>query len=194
MIFEGIVATTDSAGGMHLAAMGPHVDEACVDRATGTIERLTLKPFTSSETCGNLARLGEGVFHLTDDVLLLSRIVTGCLDRPPAARPAEAVRGFVLAGACMAYEFRVKGGSLSPPRAVFDAEVVRVHAGRPFLGLQRASHAVVEGAILVSRIGILASDEIRRQLASLAVLVEKTGGEREREAFAILEARMAREP
>jgi hypothetical protein len=38
---------------------------------------------------------------------------------------------------------------------------------------------------------LLGVDEVRRQLRDLAVLVEKTGGDREREAFALLEARVA---
>jgi hypothetical protein len=65
---------------------------------------------------------------------------------------------------------------------------------RPFLGFNRASHAVVEGAILVSRIGILSIDEIRRQMERLGELVEKTAGGPEREAFALLAARVAGEP
>jgi uncharacterized protein len=65
--------------------------------------------------------------------------------------------------------------------------VVATHEGRPFVGLNRARHAVVEGAILVTRVHLLGADEVRRQLAELRVLVEKTGGTREHEAFGLLE-------
>ena len=93
MILEGLITSCDAAGGLHLAAMGPEVDEAaCLG---GAIEQLVLKPFETSQTAANLARLPEGVFHLSDDVLLLARVVTGSLAEPPACRPAVGVRGWV---------------------------------------------------------------------------------------------------
>jgi len=194
MILEGLVTTTDSEGRMHVAAMGPHLDEGDIDRSSGRILRLSLKPFVSSTTHANLTRHGEGVFHLTDDVLLLADVVTGSLSSPPASRTAERVAGFILTGACMAYEFRVGSARIDGPRATCEAEVVATHAMRPFIGFNRAAGAVVEGAILVSRIGILSIDEIRRQMETLAVVVAKTAGEREREAFRRLQARIAKEP
>jgi hypothetical protein len=150
-----------------------------------------LKPFETSQTAGNLARLPEGVFHLTDDCLLLARIVTGTLEQPPACRPAEAVRGWVLAEMCRAYEFRVEAADTTAPRGRLVARVVKVHDGRPFVGFNRARHAVVEGAILVTRLHMLGAAEVGRQLRDLKVLVEKTGGPREHEAFRLLESRTA---
>jgi hypothetical protein len=189
MILEGIVTTTDPDGRCHAAAMGPHVDEADIDRRHGGLRRLVLKPFGTSSTCGNLTRHGEGVFHLTDDSLLIARLVAGEAETPPH-RPASAVAGFVLDDACMAHEFRVVASDASTERAWFEAEVVASHRGRPFQGLNRGTHAVIEAAILVSRLGILDAEEIRNQLRQLAILVEKTGGRREREAFAVLAARV----
>jgi hypothetical protein len=49
----------------------------------------------------------------------------------------------------------------------------------------------VEGAILVTRLHLLGADEVRRQFRDLAVLVEKTGGPREHEAFRLLEDKVA---
>jgi hypothetical protein len=188
MILEGVVTTCDAAGGMHLAAMGPEVAEG--DCLGGAIGRLVLKPFETSQTAGNLVRLPEGVFHLTDDVLLLARIVTGTLAEPPACRPAEAVRGWVLEEACRAYEFRVEEADRSRDRGRLVARVVKRHEGRPFVGFNRARNAVVEGAILVTRLHLLGHEEVARQLRGLKVLVEKTGGTREHEAFRLLEARV----
>ena len=152
MIIEGIVTTTGPEGGMHVAAMGPWVDEA--ERETVQITRLVLKPFASSQTAANLVRVPAGVFHVCDDVLLLARIV-------------------------------------ARERVEIEVRVVAEHVGRPFLGFHRAAHAVVEAAILVTRLHILGPGEVGRQLAHLRPLVEKTGGPREREAFAVLEARLA---
>ena len=47
-------------------------------------------------------------------------------------------------------------------------------------------HAVVEAAILATRTAFLPREQILADYDKLAVLVEKTGGEREREAFALL--------
>jgi hypothetical protein len=190
MIIEGIITTTDAAGGIHLAAMGPEVDEA--ERSTGRFSRLVLRPFGSSQTAAHLERVPEGVFHLTDDVLLVAQLATGCLPEPPAAVPASAVRGWVLADACRAYEFRVESADTSQERVRLVTRVVAEHAGRPFVGFNRAAHAVVEGAILVTRLHLLGRDEVDRQLGALAMLVRKTGGDRERRAFALLEERAAR--
>ena len=189
MIIEGIIATSTADGGLHLAAMGPEV--AAAEGPGGAFCQLVLKPFETSQTAGNLTRLPEGVFHLTDDCLLLARIVTGTLEQPPACRPAEAVRGWVLAEMCRAYEFRVEAADTTAPRGRLVARVVKVHDGRPFVGFNRARHAVVEGAILVTRLHMLGAAEVGRQLRDLKVLVEKTGGPREHEAFRLLELRTA---
>lgn len=192
MILEGLVTTTDQAGAMHLAAMGPQIDAARLASSPAqAIEALLLRPFPSSQTAGNLARIPEGVFHVTDDCLLLARVVAGRLDAPPASRPATAVRGWVLDEACRAYEFKVVSADASQERLRLEARVVAVHEGRPFLGFNRARHAVVEGAILVTRLHLLGIAEVSRQFNDLAVIVGKTGGPREHEAFRLLEEKVA---
>lgn len=184
MILEGIVTTCDAAGRMHLAAMGPQVDER--ECSAAAIERLTLKPFDTSQTAANLAAVPEGVFHLVDDVLVFAHAVTKTSFAPPC-RPAREVRGWVLDDACAAYEFRIEATDASQSRIRHEARVVARHAGRPFMGFNRGRHAVVEAAILVTRLHLLEADEVSRQMAALAPLVEKTGGSREREAWALIE-------
>ena len=190
MILEGLVTTIDGAGAMHVAAMGPVVDDA--DVAAGRVRRLVLRPFASSQTAAHLAASPQGVFHVTDDVLLLARVVTGEIPAPPAARPAEAVCGWVLDDACRAWEFVVEAAERGGERQRLEARVVAEHAGRPFLGFNRAAHAVVEGCILVTRLHLPGADGIAQRLAELAPLVEKTGGRREREAFELVVARARR--
>ncbi|MFM7108733.1 MAG: DUF447 domain-containing protein [Planctomycetaceae bacterium] len=187
MILEGLLTTTDAAGAMHVAAMGPVVDDAEV--AAGRIGRLVLRPFASSQTAAHLAARPEGVFHATDDVLLVARVVTGAMERPPAARPAAAVRGWVLEEACRAWEFTVAAAERGDERQRLEARVVAEHAARPFLGFNRAAHAVIEGCILVTRLHLLGVDEVARRLGDLAPLVDKTGGPREREAFDLVRDR-----
>jgi hypothetical protein len=171
---------------MHVAAMGPGIEEA--ERDAGRITRLLLKPFATSQTATNLARTRCGVFHVTDDALLLARVVAGRLDAPPPTRPATAVAGHVLDDACRAWEFTIDAVDDSQQRLAMTARVVAEHAGRPFLGFSRAAHAVVEAAILVTRLDLLGREEVARRIHDLRPLVDKTGGGRERDAFALLEA------
>jgi hypothetical protein len=186
MILEGLVTTLAADGRLHVAAMGPRIDDA--ERVAGRISRLVLRPFASSQTAEHLARSGCGVFHVTDDVLLVARVVAGRLERPPASRSATAVAGRVLDDVCHAWEFEIDHADTSQDRHDLSARVVAEHPGRPFLGFHRAAHAVVEAAILASRVHLLGAAEAGRRLDDLRVLVEKTGGPREHEAFALVEA------
>jgi hypothetical protein len=77
-------------------------------------------------------------------------------------------------------------------RADVTTRVVAGAEGRPFAGLCRAKHAVVEASILASRARRLPKDELWRELARLDPLVDKTGGPAEREALAYVRAHVAR--
>ena len=100
----------------------------------------------------------------------------------------------MLEDACLAFEFRVTLVDDLSARLCLEALVVATHIRRPFLGFSRAAHAVVEAAILVTRLHLLDGGEIRRRFAELEPLVEKTGGQRDREAFALLAARLDDRP
>jgi hypothetical protein len=182
MILEGIVTTISAAGAVNIAPMGPQV--ACV--AGGEWARLTLRPFRTSQTFANLAAHGQGVLHVTDDVLLLARSALGMLDPLPPLRPAQKVRGWVLADACRFYEFQVVAYDEQGERARFEMEVVHSGRLRDFFGFNRAKHAVVEAAILATRTAFLPIDEIESEYRKLAVLVAKTGGAQEHAAFDLL--------
>ena len=178
LVLEGLVTTLDAAGAIHVAPMGPHVQP--------DLHRFLLRPFPTSQTYHNLLAHPEGVLHVTDDVLLLARAAIGQILEAPPHRPASVVRGFVLTDACRALEFRAVQIDNSEQRVKIECEVVHAETLRDFFGLNRAKHAVVEAAILATRIHLLPLDEIAAEYAKLAVLVEKTGGAQEQEAFALL--------
>ncbi|NLY02178.1 MAG: DUF447 family protein [Rhodopirellula sp.] len=184
MILEGIVTTTGADGRAHLASMGAVVD----DPRDRTIERIVLRPYRSSTTYANLSRAGEAVFHVTDDVGMIARAAVGKLDPLPQLRRAAGVDGWIVADACRWYALRAKRIDDSGARACVEADVVGHGSIRDFCGLNRGMYAVVEGAIFASRIGLLSAGEVMAALAPLAVLVEKTGGPRERDAWAFLES------
>jgi hypothetical protein len=186
MILEGLVTTATVDGRPHVAAMGPGVHEE--EFVTGRIRSLVLRPFPTSQTAAHLLRTRTGVFHVCDDVLLLASVVAGGVGAPDV-RPAEKVAGFVLAAACRAFEFEVTAVDDSAERLWLEGSVVAAHDQRPFTGFNRAAHAVVEAAILVTRLHLLDRDDVRRRFDDLAILVEKTGGRREHEAFEMLSRR-----
>jgi hypothetical protein len=179
MILEGIVTTVSETGDVNIAPMGPRVGEGW--------ERFVLRPFRTAQTYRNLKHHGEGVLHVTDDVLLLAKAAIGPVEPAPALRPATRVRGFVLADACRYYEFRVTSLDDREERTTIDVEVVHAESLRDFLGFNRAKHAVVEAAILATRVHLIPPAEIAAEFRRLAVLVDKTGGAQEQEAFQVLQ-------
>jgi hypothetical protein len=181
ILLEGIVTTLGEDGVPHIAPMGPIVDADF---------NVLLRPFRTSVTFQNL-KPRQGVLHVTDDVELLARAAVGRLESLPRLLPAEAVDGVILADACRWYAFRVESLDDRDDRTRIVARVVDRGTLRDFFGFNRAKHAVVEAAILATRIGLLDADHIRGEFARLAVLVEKTGGRQERRAFAFLQEYVA---
>src|SRR5437660_3438184 len=97
MILEGVVTTVAADGAINVAPMGPLVDPPSPGR---DLERFVLRPFRTAQTYANLKAHGEGVLHVTDDVLLLARAAVGPVEPPPPLFAAAHVRGFVLQDAC----------------------------------------------------------------------------------------------
>lgn len=180
MILEGIVTTLNDQGELNVAPMGPVVDESMTS--------FVLRPFQTSTTYRNLSQHPQGVLHVTDDVLLLAQAAIGQLTLAEVATfPATCVRGQVLQSTCRWYEFEVEAHDSSRERAELRARVVHVGRLRDFFGFNRAKHAVVEAAILATRLSLLPRDEILAGFDRLAVPVQKTAGPREQQAFDLLD-------
>lgn len=165
---------------MNIAPMGPVVPES------EPWSQVILKPFRTSTTYANLRATGEAVLHVTDDVLLLAQSAVGALEPFPRLMAATTVNGFILADACRYYELRALCCDEEGPRATLVMEVTHSGSLRDFFGLNRGHHAVLELAILATRMHILPREEILDAIERLRPLVEKTGGGREKKAFAHL--------
>jgi hypothetical protein len=186
MILEGIVTTLNTNGAVHVAPMGPIVDES--------LATLRLRPFKTSQTYANLNRTRFGVFHVVDDVLLLARSAVGLLPEAPPTFPAARVPGAVLADGCRWYEFEVREIDDSNERAEMRAHVLNAGRVRDFFGFNRAKHAVLEAAILATRVHLIPRAEILSEFGRLKPAVAKTGGPNEIEAFAMLERFVSEAP
>jgi hypothetical protein len=179
MILEGIVTSLGQSGELNVAPMGPIVD---AEFAT-----LLLRPFRTSRTFQNLKARPCGVFHVVDDVLLLARAAIDEWDQVPETFPAERITGRVLSAACRWYEFVVDACDDSQERTEMRARVMHAGRLRDFFGFNRARHAVLEGAILATRVHLLTPEKLHDEFERLRVIVSKTGGPREHEAFDLLE-------
>lgn len=179
MIIETVVGTVNADASPHLAPLG-------VRNVDG---RFLLAPFYPSTTLANLRRSGGAVVNLTDDVRVFAGCLTGRRDWPTSA--ASAVAGTVLNGALSYHEVEVERVEDDPRRPRFFCRPLHSVNRVPFGGLNRAKAAVLEAAILVSRLDRLPADKIDREIDYLRIAVEKTAGPEEREAWGWLLEKIA---
>jgi hypothetical protein len=185
MIFEGLVTTVDVDGLPHLAPMGPRFDDQ-------NLQSFVLRPFPTSRSYQNLLRQNQGVFHLTDDALLLAKATIGQLQPIPPMVRATHIEGNRLADCCSWFEFQIVEVNDRNERINMTAQILHHGIGRPWTGFNRAKHAIVEAAILASRLHILPREQIETEFAQLAVIVDKTGGAAELQAMQTLQAYVRR--
>jgi hypothetical protein len=100
------------------------------------------------------------------------------------------VDGVVLADALSHQELEVASFEDDGVRPRFRCRVVHEATHRGFAGFNRAQAAVIEAAVLVSRLELLPFEKIGREMEYLAIAIEKTAGPREREAWEWLVARI----
>jgi hypothetical protein len=174
----GVEGEPSGYGEFNLAPMGPVVSPG--------FERFTFRPFKSASTYRNLKATGQAVFHVTDDACLIaraavSRLVIGV---DVEVQPARVVEGLVIKQACRAYELQVESIDDSHERTTIIARPVHVERLRDFLGFNRARHALIEAAILATRLHLTGTEVVLAEYSRLQVPVDKTGSAREAAAFA----------
>jgi hypothetical protein len=174
MIRETIVTTVDGAGAVHIAPLGIIAD------AEGWI----IAPFRPSVTIDNLRAVPFAVANYTDDVRVFAGCLTGRRDWPTIASDEVPVPR--LAGALAHAELAVTSVTEDAQRPQFRCRVVREVSHAPFGGFNRAKAAVVEAAILVSRLDFLPRQKVETEMAYLAIAVGKTAGPAEEEAWSWL--------
>ncbi|WP_244433751.1 DUF447 domain-containing protein [Azospirillum sp. B506] len=178
MILETIVTTLGADGTPHIAPFG----------ITRTGEDLVIAPFRPSLTLNALDATGRAVINLTDDARLFAGCLTGRRDWPLV--PATVIAGVRLADSLAHWEVEVVRVEADPVRPRFHCRNVHEETHRPFGGHNRAAAAVIEAAILCSRLHLLPWEKVEREMAYLAIAVEKTAGDREREAWGWLSERV----
>jgi hypothetical protein len=179
MIIETLVSSLNEVGTTNLAPMGPLF--------IGDWSRFELRPFHTSQTYSNLKRTREGILHITDDVELMARAAIDRLVEMPAMERGKLVAVSAVANACRWYEFRVDSVTELLPRVSMQCRTIYEHRQRDFLGFNRAKHAVLEAAILATRLDFVPQQEVFDQFRHFETIVQKTGGEQEFAAFQMLQ-------
>jgi len=170
----------DDAGRVNCAPMGVEWGE----------ETIVLKPFIDTATYRNVTATRTAVVNLTDDVRVFARAAIANPEYPTTA--AVVVRGVVLADCCAWREVEPRSIDSTPPRARIETAVVHRGFNREFIGFNRARHAVLEAAIYATRLHLLERAFIEAEMTRLQTIVDKTAGDHEREAMALLVDHMRR--
>ena len=181
-IIEGLLITLNENRAINLSPMGV--------RFSNDGKMVLLRPFKTSRSFKNLARNGEAVFHVTDDASLIAHAALGDVKSLPALTPIGNKGLSYLTDACRWYYLRHESKDDTGIRASFDMRVSDRGFIREFMGFNRANFAIVEAAILATRVGILPSEKIVDHMETLEPSVDKTGGVREIEAFSYLKTRI----
>ncbi len=179
LIRETIVTTAGPTGVVHMAPLGLIAD------GTGWI----VAPFHPSKTLDNLRDVPFAVANYSDDVRIFAGCLTGRHQWPTVA--SEEIPVQRLAGALAHAELAVDYVTEDETRPRFHCRVLRVVTHAPFLGFNRAQAAVIEAAILVSRLDMLPRNKIEQEIAYLQIAVGKTAGAAEQEAWQWLMERIA---
>jgi hypothetical protein len=159
---------------VNIAPMGPIVGE--------DFKTFVFRPFKSSTTYENLVRSRRGVLHVTDDVELFAAAAIGAVSDADFHRD----RPLVLSGACRWYALEVSSIDDSQERTTLIARTTDHGTQREFFGFNRAQHAVIEAAIMATRLHLLPTEDVLPEFARLQVLVDKTGAAAEHRAFSML--------
>jgi hypothetical protein len=180
VIYETVVTSVSPAGVAHVAPMGVRYQGSDV----------ILMPFKPSTTLDNIVAVGHAVLNIVVDTRIFAGCVTGRREWPVAA--AERIPGVRLLAALSHVELRLaeRADDAERPRL----RMARVHAVQhaDYVGFNRAQAAVVEGAVLVSRLHRLPAEKVASEMAYLQIAIDKTAGPEEHEAWRWLVDAVAR--
>jgi hypothetical protein len=178
MIQEVIVTCRSSEGENQIAPMGVVWQQS----------EVVIAPFKPSRTLNNILSNECAVINYCDDVRVFAGCLTGRYGWPLVA--ADRVAAPRLANALAHTEVQLLRVEEDEIRPRLICQPVHQATHGPFQGFNRAQAAVLELAILVSRLGRLPEEKIHQEIDYLTIAIEKTAGEREKEAWEWLMVRV----
>lgn len=174
MIYETIVTTVNMQGEAHTTPFGVRMQDGLV----------IISPYKPSTTLENILSTQTAVLSLTDDVRVFAGALTG--HKAWNLIAAENVHGFRLEDTLAHKELKLVKVEDDELRPQLFLQVVHEAQHASFQGFNRAQAAVIELAVLVSRLKRLPMEKIQQEMDYLHIAIEKTAGERELEAWSWL--------
>ena len=174
MIYETIVTTVNTQGDAHTTPFGIKMQDGLV----------IISPYKPSATLENILATGYAVLSLTDDVRVFAGALTG--RKAWSLTSAEKVHGFRLMDTLAHKELKLVKVEDDELRPQLFLEIVYEAHHASFQGFNRAQAAVIELAVLVSRLKRLPMEKIHQEMDYLRIAIDKTAGARELEAWSWL--------
>ena len=171
MILETIITTQNALGEVHVTPFGIQVQNDLV----------IISPYKPSTTLNNILATQTAVMNLTDDV----RVFAAALTKRKAWQlcAADKVAGQRLSNALAHQELKLLRVNDDDMRPQLTMQMVHEANHQPFKGFNRAQAAVIELAVLVSRLKRLPMEKIIQEMQYLQIAIDKTAGPNELEAW-----------
>lgn len=177
-IMETLVTSRNVDGTAQIAPMG----------IWQTKSHYVLAPFKPSRTLDNVLRSGVVVLNFTDQVQIFAGCLSGRYDWPVVT--AHKIECFVLAAALTHVELELDHVVEHDLRPEMHCKLVHEQMHAPFRGFNRAQAAVIELAILTSRLNMLPAQKVQSEFDYLKIAIDKTAGPDERRAWDWLAAKV----
>lgn len=174
MIYETIISTINSQGKAHVTPFGIRMQDGLI----------VISPYKPSTTLDNILATGNAVVNMTDDVRVFAGALTG--REIWSLIPAEKIQGYRLADTLVHKELKLVKVEEDELRPQLFMQVVYEAQHASFQGFNRAQAAVIELAVLVSRLKRLPMEKIQQEMDYLRIAIDKTAGVRELEAWSWL--------
>jgi len=170
-IVETIVTTMSAAGEVHVAPLGLIEDGG----------HWIIAPFKPSRTLDNLRAHPFAAASHTDDVRVFAGCVTGRKDWPTVA--TAKIKGGRLMDCVSHWELKVEKVLEDELRPRFVSSIIYRETHKDWEGFSRAQAAVLELAVLTTRLKMLPPEKIESELKYLEIAISKTASLREQEAW-----------
>ncbi|MFM7083432.1 MAG: DUF447 domain-containing protein [Hyphomicrobium sp.] len=169
-IIEAIVITQNKIGDNHIVPLGLISDN----------EGWIIAPFRPSVTIDNLLENPYAVANLTDDIRVFAGCITG--RRNWETVPADMLPGRRLAKCVTHWELKVERIINDKERPRFHCSSIHVASHQHWGGFNRAQAAILELAVLTTRLDRLPREKVEMELDYLNIAISKTAGPFELEA------------
>jgi len=180
MIYETIISSVNAKGQAHITPFGIRKEN----------DFIVIAPFKPSTTLDNILETRAAVMNLTDDVRIFASSIVKHHQNYLLTK-AEKVIGYRLANTLAHQELRLIHVKEDSQRPELQMQVVHQQTHQAFNGFNRAQAAVIELAVLVSRLNMLSKEKVLTEKEYLQIAINKTAGPQELEAWGWLEEKVA---